>query len=640
MRGGITIVFLFMSTACLYGQKQGQELIDSLLVELEKANVDTAKTNILNSLSLENRLIGNIEIAVDQGKKALTLAEKIQFKKGAARAYSNIGIINLIQGNYPEALKHHFASLKIFEETGDKQGIAYAYHNISNIYFSQGNYPESLKNDFASLKIKEEIGDKRGVASSYNNIGTIYQVQGNHPEALKNYQESLKLREEIGYKKGMATSYNNIGIIYQAQGNYAEALKNLSASLKIKEEMGQKQGIAHSYINIGNLYTKLGNLRNSKEWLQKGLQLSKEVGVAKDIRDAYAGLAVTDSASGDYRRAYEHYKLYTVYKDSLFNEENTRKLTQTAMNYEFEKKQDSIHMVNEKEIAVRDASIASVRRQRGFFIGGLFAMGIIGGLLYHQSKQRKKHNEKLRVLNAELDEANRIKTRFFSILNHDLRSPVSNLIHFLHLKKESPELWDEDTKSRLEQKTVQGAENLLLTMEDLLLWSKGQMENFKPHLQKLSVDSLFDDVQKYLSVNEKVPISFENPDGVTLFTDENYLKTILRNLTSNAVRALQKTENPRIVWKASQSNGEAMLSISDNGPGADSDKFRALYDDKEVVGIKSGLGLHLIRDLATAIGCTIEVDTEKDKGTSIVLRFYDKGAIEIVTPLHPERNQV
>ncbi|WP_438499039.1 hypothetical protein, partial [Listeria monocytogenes] len=91
-------------------------------------------------------------------------------------------------------------------------------------------------------------------------------------------------------------------------------------------------------------------------------------------------------------------------------------------------------------------------------------VGIIGLLLFRQNQNRKKTNQKLQVLNQELDEANKIKARFFSILNHDLRSPISNLIHFLHLQKENPELLDEETAARMQTKIISGAENLLSSM--------------------------------------------------------------------------------------------------------------------------------------------------------------------------------
>jgi signal transduction histidine kinase len=194
-------------------------------------------------------------------------------------------------------------------------------------------------------------------------------------------------------------------------------------------------------------------------------------------------------------------------------------------------------------------------------------------------------------------------------------------VFFLQLQKESPELLDEESIQRMQDKTMSGAENLLSSMEDILQWSKSQMENFKPQPQQFHIASLFEDTKKHFSSEENIDIRFENPYNLTLTTDENYLKTIVRNLTGNAVKALAGIENPTITWKASQENGTTLLSITDNGKGASDEQFKALYDDKEVVGIKTGLGLHLIRDLAKAIDCEIKVVSEKEKGTTITMKL-------------------
>ncbi len=270
---------------------------------------------------------------------SLRIYEEIGNKSGIADNYIGIGIVYYYQGNYPEALKNFFSSLKIFEEIGNKYGIANNYNNIGIIYMDQRNYPEALKNFFASLEIFEKIGNKGGIAMNFNNIGLIYMNEGNYPEALKNYFGALKIYEEIGNKYGIANNYNNIGIIYSNQGNYPEALKNLFASLKIFEEIGDKSGIANIYNNIGETYTKIGDAQKGKEWLQRGLSLSKETGAKDFTKEAYLYLTSADSALGNFKSALENYKLYTIYKDSLFNEENTKKLTQSSMQYEFDKKQ-------------------------------------------------------------------------------------------------------------------------------------------------------------------------------------------------------------------------------------------------------------------------------------------------------------
>ena len=66
----------------------------------------------------------------------------------------------------------------------------------------------------------------------------------------------------------------------------------------------------------------------------------------------------------------------------------------------------------------------------------------------------------------------------------------------MHLQKENPEILNQETKERLQNKTISGAENLLSSMEDILLWSKGQMENFKPQPKKITVEQLFEDNKK------------------------------------------------------------------------------------------------------------------------------------------------
>ena len=66
---------------------------------------------------------------------------------------------------------------------------------------------------------------------------------------------------------------------------------------------------------------------------------------------------------------------------------------------------------------------------------------------------------------------------------------------------------------------------------------------------------------------------------------------------------------------------QTFLSVTDNGKGASQEQFKALYDEKEVVGIKSGLGLHLIRDLAKAIHCEITVDSKLGEGTTFTLKL-------------------
>jgi signal transduction histidine kinase len=65
------------------------------------------------------------------------------------------------------------------------------------------------------------------------------------------------------------------------------------------------------------------------------------------------------------------------------------------------------------------------------------------------------------------------------------------------------------------------------------------------------------------------------------------------------------------------------LSITDNGSGGSQEQFKALYNENEVVGIKTGLGLHLIRDLAKAINCMIHIESNPTTGTTFILEIVN-----------------
>jgi signal transduction histidine kinase len=352
-----------------------------------------------------------------------------------------------------------------------------------------------------------------------------------------------------------------------------------------------------------------------KEASEHALSYDKEsfVMINKKLSQSYAAL-------GNWKEAYHYNQIYSKYNDEMLQESASKNIANAEGRFQNKTKKQEIKNLSTQN-TLKNIQIEDARKQRIYLISGLILVGIIGLLLFKQNQNRKKTNQKLRVLNQELDEANKIKARFFSILNHDLRSPVSNLIHFLHLQKESPELIDEAAALRMQTKVITGAENLLSSMEDILLWSKGQMENFKPQPKKVLIGIVFEETHKHFSSVENIKITFEDPENIILFTDENYLKTILRNLTGNAIQALDKTPNGTIIWKAWQEDHSYFLSITDNGPGGSQEKFKALYDDTQVTGIKTGLGLHLIRDLATAINCRIQVVSDPDSGTTFTIKF-------------------
>lgn len=395
------------------GLKYGNEaliLANSLPIEQGRKGASSAYNNIgsiyykqgLSPLTPYQKSAGFFSEALKNYFSSLKLNEELKNKKDIAGSYHNIGIIYYYLNNYPNALKNYYAALNIREELlehaerngnpeeiiNNKLEIAISYNNIGAVYDDPENYQEALKNYFAALKIYEEIDDKKNSADSYNNIGRIYNDQDNYTEALKMYFASLKINQEllrkamqagnpdaiINDKEDIAFSYNNIGNIYWNRVNYPEAraqrkssikvdstnllnnaLKNYFAALKLRDENGDKSGIAESYINIGNVQMGLKKFKEAADFLNKGLLFSKETRNKEWIKESYSRLEELDSIQNNWKAAYQHHKLFILYRDSIDGEETNKKAILSAMNLNYEKKEAAGKAELDKKNAVAGA---------------------------------------------------------------------------------------------------------------------------------------------------------------------------------------------------------------------------------------------------------------------------------------------
>jgi len=554
---------------------------------------------------------------------------------------------------------------KVLDTTKNSYTQAVLNGSLGEYYLDYSEYESFIHFQLKAISYKKLL-DKSPVNSenigiSYSQIGSAYVKMKQYNKAIEYLNEAKPYVKNSPYVSAFLCNYylqcfiplkkqDSIKKYYSLIYTYPSKKDSLFLNLSFANRSMSEFSIGRNQINAAYKYAQkavlLGEKSNDDEILmeanavmglvlyekkeykkaieiltlasQNALTYDKEsfVNINKKLSQSYAAL-------GNWKEAYRYNEIYSKYNDEMLQESAKQNIANAEARYQNKTKGQEIKNLSIQN-TVKNIQIEEAKKQRYFLIGGILLVAIIGLLVFNQSRNRKKTNQKLQLLNQELDEANKIKARFFGILNHDLRSPVSNLIHFLHLQKESPELIDEETAARMQNKIITGAENLLSSMEDILLWSKGQMENFEPQHKKVAVAVLFEETQKHFSSADNVKITFENPENIILETDENYLKTIIRNLTGNAIQALGKTPDGHIIWKAWKENNTNYLSVTDNGSGGTKEKFKALYDDSEVVGIKSGLGLHLIRDLANAINCKIEVDSRTGFGTTFTLKFRNE----------------
>jgi two-component system NtrC family sensor kinase len=684
-----------------------------------KTNYEIGIANAYLSLGAAKMNLGKYEDALNNNNDALKMLDELLNKENInksailslkARAYANNGNIYDDHGNYSEALKNNSEALKIREEIGDKAGIAASYNNMGNIYSAVGNYPEALKNFFAALKIKEEIGDKKSIANSYNNLGNAYYSQRDYAQALKYHLTALKIRQEINDKKGIASSYNNIGIIYDDNGNYSDALKYQLASLKIENEIGDAEGIAFTYDNIGliyshqkdynkalqyfldylksseeiedkssiadaynnlgSVYTALGNTIDASLYLNKGLSMAKEVGSIDFIKSAYEGMAQLDSVQGNFKQSLEHYKQYIIYRDSLFNEANTKKLVQSQMQYEFDKKESQAKAEQEK----KDAEAKRIKNIQYLTIAALgiivLAAVVIAFIQYRHNTHKQKANtllqqqkEKVESTLTELKstQAQLIQSEKMASLGeltagiaHEIQNPLNFVNNFSEVNKEMlAELKEEINKGNYNDAKII-VDDIEANSEKINHHGKRAdaiVKNMLQHSRKNSgqkeptdINALCDEYlrlsyhglrAKDKDFNAEIKTDFDETIGKIKIIPQD-IGRVLLNLFNNAFYATtekQKAESakqnaeykPTISVQTKIINNKVEIKVSDNGNGIPQsiiDKIFQPFFTTKPTGQGTGLGLSLAYDIITKEhNGTIKIESKESEGAEFIIQL-------------------
>lgn len=348
-------------------------LADSLQKVLEHSKSDSTRSYHYTKLVYAWYNQAQYEKALAVSLEQVAYDEKISFKRGLAESVHMTGNIYYVLGNYPSALQFYFRALKLQEELGSKSGVAHSLGNIGVIYHLQGDYDKALDYYRKAMNMHAEAGQQKDLADDYNNIGNIYLNKADHTQALDYYFKSLAIRKEVKDLEGEATSLNNIGSIYKEQGKYDLAKNYLEGSLKLSQQLEDPVGEAIAYVNLGGLYLLKKDYEQAGPLLQKSLDLGKEVGDLETEKEANQLLSEYFEARGNDLQALTHFKAYIANRDSLQNEENTKKTVRMEMNYEFDKKEEAARLEQEK----KEVLAAADKKRQNIILMAISGIGLL-----------------------------------------------------------------------------------------------------------------------------------------------------------------------------------------------------------------------------------------------------------------------
>jgi PAS domain S-box-containing protein len=236
-----------------------------------------------------------------------------------------------------------------------------------------------------------------------------------------------------------------------------------------------------------------------------------------------------------------------------------------------------------------------------------------------------KHAEiRLRSTEIKLTEANAAKDKFFSILAHDLRNPFNNLIGLSELLSEDFKLLSDAEKIEMIHKIQQTAESAFALLENLLDWSRVQTGNMIVYPDRIVIDKIIREVaglNQGQAFFKNIDLTWQCDNKLIAMADENMVRTILRNLVSNAIKFTHS--GGKVVIEAAKENNEIRISVNDNGVGMDETTLSKLFKISEKINTYgtadesgTGLGLILSHDFIRLNGSRIKVESKEGSGST------------------------
>lgn len=407
-----------------HNNKQALEFSKKAFKIARSINSKVGMGNALIKLGDTYYSMGEFSHAKSCFENAQQIAEKEKFKLMLSNAFSGLGLVNLSQSNHPKALEYFFKALRINEEINYDEGILINMGNIGIVYTEEKNYTKAIEYYTNVLVMAESIGNIRLKMNQYVNIGTVYAEQSTNiksvteknkilQKALEYYEKALEITKETNDKNIEAAVLLNVASVFSEQYNLTtipkekkklkeNALKYFSLMLDVCKDLGNKYYEAITIGNLGALYLHSGEYLKAEQYLKKALEISNELNVLGLLRDQEHYFYLLYDTTKQYKLALDHYKKFIALKDSIVNEENSKKNIQQQMQYDFDKKEALAKEENKRKIEILKEK---EKRQSMFIyasIGGLLFLTIIAFLIFKNLKISRSQNKIIRAKNKDI----------------------------------------------------------------------------------------------------------------------------------------------------------------------------------------------------------------------------------------------
>lgn len=629
----LLFIHIFLVIASVHAQSNS---LDKLNKQLENAIGDSARAAAYYQVASTNYRSTPQE-SLNMLTKGLELADKNKFEALEIDILNLQGVILLKLNQFDESIKTHYKVLKKREEKNDKKGIMLSFLNIGNVFNKSYDPKQALKYYHLALNLSKEIHDVKNQANISTNIGNIYAQNalkgGNQKDVSKAIQfllNTVNFCNKNAPEVPLFNTYILLSYLYLKADNLERSTYYTDIAIKITNEKKDPVGESYARVNRANIFIQ-----------QKRFDLAeKEVALIKKII-ANSGIdGLLEDFGSDFdkiAKAIEtkNQALILSDQDSLdkkFHEDaesmRVRVREELREKYESEKKElENKNLLLKSIVAERESQLMKYMWLVTLLVLVLFLVMLV--ILLKKNRQIRQEKRKveeqalaIKQQHIELVQADRFRSTIFSVVSHDLRSPIATFQALLSISK-LVDLPPHEIKNML--LSIGNQVNVASKMLDsLLVWSSEQMANEELHIQDIHPKQIIDECKELFMDRiqiKKLHIVVDIPEQMIIRSDLKRFEFIIRNIFNNAIKF--SFSGKSIIIDQNQTKEEVVISITDQGVGMDEQTIRSLKRkdlQKSLEGTLdekgTGIGLMLCHEFANRIGCNIIVSSRIGFGST------------------------
>jgi len=617
-KGQLNLAFTYM---IIGKNKDARKTLQEVLEETNQNTQNSVllldRANALNVLgSLENRQ-GNPRKALNYDRRSLSITESLDDHDLLANDYINVGNDYSDIGLYDSTLTYYHKALKIREQMGDSVNIGVTLHNIGDVNGRIENYSRAIDYFHQSLKIHQRLGMNQMIARDYHGIGDIYNNTGKIDSSLIYYRKAVDIFSDVGDRMSTAQLQQNIAQLLVARGYLSEADAHLQKAEALNRKLDSDQVGSQILLTKANLYNQRKQYHKAIGILNNTITKAKSGSMVELIREAYQAKAKTFARLGQYQEAYNAYKRFKAYDDSLLNKDKEQTFLKLETRYQVNKKQKENELLH-KESQRQKAELIAQTYRNYMLGGGLLAFVIIASVLGWSWNRQKKDNAILKLKNKQItDQARRLdkkneklkemdafKNNMMHMIVHDLKNPLTVVMGMSdneHIKR--------------------SGQHMLSMVNNILEIEKLEEAKLESEIETISLISLLSKVQKqfapFLKINnQSLETTVEN--DIQLKGDRHLTYRILENLLSNASK--YSPLGSKIKVRAEEREKDVRIEVEDRGKGIPKDQQEYIFNqywmgNSNNRDISTGLGLAFCKMAVEAQGGDIRVESQEGQGS-------------------------